>query len=437
MKSIFKNKSSIPAEAQSTTANAAALAAMGGASDEALAVLNREVESLRKQIGHSFDIAVNSSVNLSELICLMAWSNGNVRTLSHETTAVSAAVEEIARSIENIAGLASNAENRSSEAHGIVQSGAHRAQSASQAMQDISDAFAGLDSRMQELGSAIENIGGFAKQIESISSQTKLLALNATIEAARAGEAGKGFAVVAAEVKQLSEETTKTTELIRQQLTSLAEVMQGMFQAMDVGGTKVRDGRQTFDAVASDMGQIQDHVGEVNESIGAIAGMLTDQQSATDSMAKSLTEIARLAGQNENDITTSAEMITKTDNLVRRMIDDGAGLEIAGYDVKRLRSDHMIWKRQLAECLVGLHKIDAASYGRNVQPFGPGYEKLVASPEHKNALSRLAPLHETLVREARKIVDEMSRGQMGTAIDAYMAMDKGSGEAMVVLAKLG
>ena len=69
-----------------------------------------------------------------------------------------------------------------------------------------------------ELATAAENIGEFVSMISAIADQTNLLALNATIEAARAGDAGKGFAVVASEVKNLAEQTNKSTEEIAAQV---------------------------------------------------------------------------------------------------------------------------------------------------------------------------------------------------------------------------
>ena len=84
------------------------------------------------------------------------------------------------------------------------------------------------------LASAAQRIDEVVAFIRTIAGQTNLLALNATIEAARAGEAGRGFAVVASEVKSLAVQTAKATEDISSQI---AEVQLATKRAVEtVGG---------------------------------------------------------------------------------------------------------------------------------------------------------------------------------------------------------
>jgi methyl-accepting chemotaxis protein len=90
---------------------------------------------------------------------------------------------------------------------------------------------------MTQLLDSAREIGSSVSAIDAIAKQTNLLALNATIEAARAGQAGRGFAVVASEVKELANRSASSAK-------SIAEVV----------------------------GQNQDIIGSLNESLSRLAG---------------------------------------------------------------------------------------------------------------------------------------------------------------------
>jgi chromosome segregation ATPase len=124
---------------------------------------------------------------------------------------------------------------------------------------------------IQSLSDAVAKISEVTKLIGQIAGQTNLLALNATIEAARAGDAGKGFAVVASEVKNLANQTGRSTEDIDRQV--------GEIQAA------------TTAAVAAVM-EIGERIREVDEVAGAIAAAMEEQGAATQEIARNVVQTA-------------------------------------------------------------------------------------------------------------------------------------------------
>ncbi|MDF2613735.1 MAG: methyl-accepting chemotaxis protein [Clostridia bacterium] len=72
-----------------------------------------------------------------------------------------------------------------------------------------------------QLSTLTKSIEDIMKLVDGISEQTNLLALNASIEAARAGEVGKGFSVVANEVRNLAEQSKKSTINVRKTLDTI------------------------------------------------------------------------------------------------------------------------------------------------------------------------------------------------------------------------
>ncbi len=73
----------------------------------------------------------------------------------------------------------------------------------------------------------LASVEGSVAQIERINRQTNLLALNAKIEAARAGASGAAFAVVADEVRGLATTINALSDVIKQQIGTMAAGLRG------------------------------------------------------------------------------------------------------------------------------------------------------------------------------------------------------------------
>ncbi|HEY0852732.1 MAG TPA: methyl-accepting chemotaxis protein, partial [Bradyrhizobium sp.] len=158
---------------------------------------------------------------------------GNAETLSRaandtsdKASAVASAAGQASTSVQTVAASSEQMTTSIAAISQRVTDATQRAEGA------VAQARQSADT-IHALSDAAEKIGAVVQLIQTVASQTNLLALNATIEAARAGEAGKGFAVVASEVKNLASQTSKATEEISQQVTSIQVITADTRGAID------------------------------------------------------------------------------------------------------------------------------------------------------------------------------------------------------------
>ena len=266
------------------------------------------------QLTRTFDERVQGVVqNVASQATQMQSSAQSMSASAEESTkqagAVAAASEESAANVQTVA---SAAEELSSSIAEIGRQVAHSSQIAATAVTEAAKA----NDMVQGLLNASGKIGEIVALINEIADQTNLLALNATIEAARAGEAGKGFAVVAAEVKNLATQTSKATEEIGAQITSVQGATQNAVNAI---------------------GSIGKTIGEIDQISAAIAAAVEQQGAATQEIARNVeeaakgtqevssniggvTEAANSTGAVANQVLASARSLTEQSGELRALV---------------------------------------------------------------------------------------------------------------------
>ena len=231
-----------------------------------------------------------------------------VASAMHE---MSATVQDVARNAEAAAEAATHADNEARQGDEVVNEVITQIERLASEVNRSTEAMTHLEQESHKIGSVMD-------VIKAVAEQTNLLALNAAIEAARAGEAGRGFAVVADEVRTLAQRTQQSTEEIEGLVAGLQSGTQRVSASLNsshhLAGSSVtltRKAGTALIAINSGVSSIQ----SMNQQIAAAAEQqsavaeeisrsvlnvrdVTEQSStATQEIAKSSTELARLGHQ--------------------------------------------------------------------------------------------------------------------------------------------
>ncbi len=397
--------------------------------------LRRLQTNLQATFSGSLDNCVRISVQTNEGSIATAGILGATREIDQETQSIAAAIEEMVTSVNQISETSQSAATDAEQVRDIV---ARNEQAVSDAVRSMGEAAKSVSATMaqaESLNAASEEIGSIVDTIDAIAKQTNLLALNATIEAARAGEAGKGFAVVAGEVKNLSQQTARATDEIRTRIEDLRRELSSIVTMMQSGAAVVEDGKTMVDQLGNEMQGMGQRVGGVTDRMAEIASILDQQTKASDEVSAGVTTISTKITDNVSAVGGLADIMDNALSAITDQLTTLSDIDVPNKVIKLAKSDHVIWKKKLADMAVGRQSLAADELADHHScRLGKWYYGDGALPyRSQNAYRDLEPPHERVHQAGKAAARKFADGDIQGALSEIAKVELASKEVLAHL----
>jgi methyl-accepting chemotaxis protein len=382
--------------------------------------------------------SVGMSIFLNDTVTQSVQTMRSIREMSQRMATISASTEEMVATVQAISRTSELAASNARSVQDISDDGARSNELVVTTMRDMVVTVSDTAERVSRLSDTSASIGAIVKQIEQIARQTNLLALNATIEAARAGEAGKGFAVVANEVKALANQTGAATTDIRDRISGLKEETDAILAGMENGAEAVRRGEQAVLSSVDKMRQVSEEIRDVTSLMQEIADHLGQQRQAAQEIASNLEHATERSKSDTDSINKLIDTASVASTGLSDMLNTLIEVEMKNAVILLAKSDHMVWRRRLAEMLVDRANVNPDELANHHQcRLGKWYDKVddPALKSHPSFLALEAPhkrVHDMGIEAARLYRE----GKFEQAVELVAAIEEPSQEVQVRLDEL-
>nr|WP_274620742.1 methyl-accepting chemotaxis protein [Colwellia maritima] len=284
--------------------------------------INHMIVNLSKMVGNISGIALQQASTSEELAAITTQTNNTVSEQQSIAEQLATAMQEMGTTVNEIAESTSTTSSAVDTIQDKVHDSSHKLDETYQSIMNMTAQIQESEQSVKKVRSDFDQVISILDVIKGIADQTNLLALNAAIEAARAGEQGRGFAVVADEVRQLAQRTQDSTKQIDDMINT---IVNGADSSVDVMSNSVthaatvqkhaKEVMELNKVIEVEIHQITDlsaHIATATEEQSVVVKEMlqnvetlnvgvTETSHATDNIAESSVELARLATELEQE----------------------------------------------------------------------------------------------------------------------------------------
>ncbi|GEM_PF-1153848 len=236
-----------------------------------------------------------------------------------------AVVEALSASSEIVATAREIAENatdvqKSAEENLIsCQMGNDRVGEALEGFKSLGKYVEEISNTVATLGDDVRQITEVIKVIENVAIQINLLSLNAQIEAAGASEEGMRFGGVVDDVKRLADNTMNAVKRISALVDSTLESTEEVVESAKKGSGLVEKGTELADSVGQTLKNIEQQAASTEMVARKITITTTQQKTASEQMAETISEINDSAQQIESNTDNVLKAMAKLSETAARL----------------------------------------------------------------------------------------------------------------------
>lgn len=393
---------------------------------------------LRNRAEEEMARIVSLSIEANETAIFSAQMLNSLREVDHKAHGIAAAGEEMTATVSEIGRYGSNISDQARTAQEAAHSGEAASVDVKSRMGEITSSVSQTSERVSNLSELSDSIASILETIRKIAAQTNLLALNATIEAARAGEAGRGFAVVASEVKNLSGQTARATEQIADIIHKLREEMASILDYMHRSSVAVRSGESAIQDLSGKIQTIRERIDEVTSNTSNISETLSQQAIAANEVAEGIACIAKSSSESVKGIERIVDSMNAVEGMVSSQIMVLSELNIPAKVVKLAQSDHVIWKKRLANMVIGREGLKANELADHHScRLGRWYDgvrdpRYTSDPNFKALVGPHKQVHDHGIEAVRCF----NQGDRNQALAEIQKVEEASKEVLSLLVKL-